>query len=174
MTMIIDAVAGTPLWFYLAAAVVLWLGARNLTTRESRLGTLFIHPVIVFLLEIANFIGGPASAASIPAFVVSLTVGGIIGWNLAPNRVAAGRMPGTVRVPGSVAPLVVASAVVVLRYAIGYTYTSWPDLRADPALALQFGAIGALLVGVVWGRIVRVGLVYRRAREQAFHSARAT
>ena len=66
-----------------------------------------------------------------------------------------------------------AVAVVVLRYAIGYTYHNWPELRADPALALQFNAIGALLVGIVWGRIVRIGSIYRRAREPSFHAAGA-
>jgi hypothetical protein len=163
MTEILRAVANTPLWFYAAAAVVLWLGARNLSARESRLGTLFVHPVIVLVLEIANLAGGAAPAVAIPAFVISFAVGGAIGWNLAPSHVAAGRASGTVYVPGSVAPLLVAVAVVVLRYSIGYTYNSWPELRANPALALQFSVIGALLVGIVWGRIVRVASVYRRA-----------
>jgi hypothetical protein len=173
MTEIFQAAANTPLWFYAAAAVVLWLGARNLLARESRLGTLLVHPVIVFGLEIVNLVRGAASTAAIPAFAVSLAIGGVIGWNLAPTRIAAGRANGTVHVPASVAPLLVAVAVVVLRYAIGYTYHNWPELRADPALALQFNAIGALLVGIVWGRIVRIGSIYRRAREPSFHAAGA-
>jgi hypothetical protein len=173
MTEIFQAAANTPLWFYAAAAAVLWLGTRNLVARESRLGTLFVHPVIVLVLEIANVARGAAPAVAIPAFALSLVVGGAIGWHLAPNRVAAGRMSATVHVPGSVAPLLVAVAVVVLRYAIGYTYSSWPELRADPALALQFSAIGALLVGVVWGRIVCIVSVYRRAPARYFHSGSA-
>jgi hypothetical protein len=66
----------------------------------------------------------------------------------------------------------VAVAVVVLRYAIGYTFHNWPDLRTDPALALQFSVIGAVLVGVVWGRIVRIVSLYRRAPAQYLHSGR--
>jgi hypothetical protein len=171
MTEIFQAAANTPLWFCAAAAVVLWLGGRNLSARESRLGTLLVHPIIVFGLEIVNLVRGAASAAAIPAFAVSLAIGGVIGWNLAPTRIAAGRANGTVHVPASVAPLLVAVAVV--RYAIGYTYHNWPESRADPALALQFNAIGALLVGTVWGRIVRIGAIYRRARERSFHAAGA-
>jgi uncharacterized protein DUF6622 len=169
MTEISRAAANTPLWFYAAAAVVLWLGARNLSARESRLGTLFVHPVIVLVLEIANLAGGAAPAVAIPAFVMSFAIGGAIGWNLTPRRIAAGRASGAVHVPGSVVPLLVAVAVVVLRYSIGYTYNTWPELRADSALALQFSAIGALLVGVVWGRIVCIASVYRRAPAKYLH-----
>src|ERR1700679_3611142 len=136
MSEILDAAVNTPLWFYAAAAVVLWLGARNLSARETPLGTLFVYPVFVLVLEIANLARGAAPAAAIPAFVISFAVGGAVGWTLAPSRVAAGRASDTVYVQGSVAPLLVAVAVVVLRYIIGYTYTSWPELRFDPALAL--------------------------------------
>ena len=173
MTEILHAAANTPLWFYAAAAVVLWLGARNLSAQESRLGTLFVHPVIVLVLEIANLAGGAAPAVAIPAFVMSFAVGGAIGWKLAPRHVAAERASGTVHVPGSVAPLLVAIAVVVLRYSIGYTYNTWPELRTDPALALDFGATGALLVGVVWGRIVCIASLYRRAPARHLHLGRA-
>ena len=55
MTRILQAVVNTPLWVYPAAAAILWLGARNLTTRESRFGVLFAHPVIVLGLEITRF-----------------------------------------------------------------------------------------------------------------------
>ncbi|MGB7102886.1 MAG: hypothetical protein WBD95_29530 [Xanthobacteraceae bacterium] len=173
MAEILDAIANTPLWFYAAAAVVLWLGARNLSVRESRLGTLFVHPVIVLVLEIANLAGSAAPAVAIPAFMISFAVGGAIGWKLAPHYVVAGRASSTVHVRGSVAPLLVAIAVVVLRYSIGYTYNTWPELRTDPALALQFSAIGALLVGVVWGRIVCIVSVYRRAPARYLHLGRA-
>ncbi len=173
MREIVAAAVSTPLWFYVAAAVVLWLGARNLSARESSLAVLFIHPVLVFALEIANFLRGPASAAAIPAFVASFAVGGAIGWTLTPNGVAAGRACGSIHVPGSVAPLVVAVAVVVLRYAIGYTFYNWPELRADPAIALEFSAFGALLVGIVWGRIVGIVAVHRRAPAQILRSERA-
>ena len=154
-------------------------GCCAVARRAQPLGTgiparqLFVHPVIVLVLEIANLAGGAAPAVAIPAFVMSFAVGGAIGWNLAPRRVAAGRASGTVHVRGSVAPLLVAVAVVVLRYSIGYTYNTWPELRTDPALALEFGATGALLVGVVWGRIVCIASLYRRAPARYLHLGRA-
>ena len=162
MTRFLQAVVNTPLWVYPMAAAILWLGARNLTTRAFRLGVLFVHPVIVLGLEITNLVAGAATmTVAIPAFVVSFAIGGAIGWTLAPTDIVAGRARGAVRVPGSVAPLLVAVAVVIQRYVMGYTYSYWPTSQAEPALAVQFSAIGALLVGIVWGRIVRVVASYR-------------
>ena len=98
----------------------------------------------------------------IPAFVVSLAIGVGIGWNLIPRGAAAIAGRGRIRVPGSVVPLLIVIAAIVLRYAIGYLYGRWPELRADPALALEFSATGALLAGIVWGRILRLGWIYRK------------
>jgi hypothetical protein len=163
MTLILQAVANTPLWVYPAAAAILWLGARNLTARESRLGILFVHPVIVLGLEIMNLVGSAAAmTVVIPAFVASLMAGGAIGWNLAPTDIVADRARGTVRVPGSVAPLLVAIAVVIQRYVMGYAYSRWPEFQAEPVVAIQFSTIGAVLVGIVWGRIIGIVAVYRR------------
>ena len=51
---------------------------------------------------------------------------------------------------------------MILRYAIGYLYGRWPELRGDTALALEFSATGALLAGIVWGRILHFGQIYRK------------
>jgi hypothetical protein len=167
MTGIAEAVAHTPLWVWPLFALVLFLGARNLGTRERPLAPLFILPAIVLILALYNLASSGADLTLvIPAFVVSLAIGAAIGWSLVPRDVVALRGQGRVRVPGSAAPLLVAIAVLILRYGIGYTYGRWPALRADPALALEFSATGALLAGIVWGRILRMAWIYRRAQSQ--------
>jgi hypothetical protein len=52
-------------------------------------------------------------------------------------------------------------------------YHSGPELPADPAFALQFSAVAAFPVGIVWGQIVRIVSVYCRAPARYFHSGRA-
>jgi len=165
MNEIIGAIENTPLWVWPLLAFVLFLGARNLWTRERGLAALFILPAVMILFALANLLTTAADLTLvIPAFVASFLVGGGIGWNLVPKAATADRARGVVRVPGSVAPLLVVVAIVVLRYAIGYTYGRWPEMRADPALALEFNATGALLAGIVWGRILRLARIYSRAR----------
>jgi hypothetical protein len=164
VTEISEAIAHTPLWVYPLILIVLILGARNLQTRERPLAPLFILPVILLIFASVNLAASSAALTLVlPAFAVSLAIGGAIGWNLVPRDVVAVRGQGRVRVPGSIAPLLIVIAAVILRYAIGYIYGRWPELRADPALALEFSATGALLAGIVWGRILRLARIYWRS-----------
>jgi hypothetical protein len=50
-----------------------------------------------------------------------------------------------------------------LRYVTGYPYGRWPELRANPALALEISATGALLAGIVLGRLAHLVRWYREA-----------
>jgi teichoic acid transport system permease protein len=163
MTGIVAAVAHTPLWVWPLFAVMLWLGVRNASTRERALAPMFALPAIVLAIGLFNIATSSGDLTlAIPAFVVSLAIGVAIGWNLVPSDVVPLREQGRVVVPGSAAPLLIVIAVLILRYAIGYTYGRWPELRSDPALTLEFGATGALLAGILWGRALRLVQIYRR------------
>ena len=164
MTEIVAAIKHTPVWVFPLIVFVLWLGARNLGTRQRALPALYVLPAILLIFALDNLLSNRAGLAlAVPAFIVSLAIGIGVGWNLVPRGVTAIRAAGKVEVPGSVAPLLVVIAAVILRYAMGYTYGRWPALRADPALTLEFSATGALLAGIVWGRILHLGTIYRRA-----------
>jgi hypothetical protein len=164
MTEVAQAIVHTPIWVWPVFVVVLLLGARNLWPRERPLVQMFILPAVLLILAAVNLTASRANLTLvIPAFVVSFAIGIGVGWNLVPRNVVARRDRGTVRVPGSAAPLLVVIAVLILRYVIGYIYGRWPELQADPALALEFSATGALLAGIVWGRILRLAQIYRRA-----------
>ena len=164
MTAIADAVAHTPIFVWPLIAVVLFLGARNLWTRERPLSQMFILPAVLVVFAIYNLAASRADPIlPIGAFVVSFAIGIGVGWNLVPKKIVVLNERGALRVPGSVAPLLVVIAIVILRYAIGYTYGRWPEMRGDAALALEFSATGALLAGIVWGRILHFTQIYRSA-----------
>ncbi len=163
MTAIAEALAHTPLWVWPLFAIVLFFGARNLWPRERPLAPLFILPAILLAFTLYNLTASSADLTLvILAFAVSFAIGIGVGWNLVPTDVVALKGQGRVRVPGSVAPLLVVIAVIVLRYVMGYTYGRWPELRANSALAVEFSATGALLAGIVWGRILRLAQISRR------------
>jgi hypothetical protein len=164
MTAITEAITHTPLWVWPLFAVVLFLGARNLWPRERPLAPMIVLPAVLLVFALYNLTSSRADLTLvIPAFAVSFAIGIGIGWNLVPKHVEVLRDKGSIRVPGSVAPLLVVIAILILRYAIGYIYGRWPELRADPALALEFSATGALLAGIIWGRILRLARIYRNA-----------
>lgn len=158
-----EAIAHTPLWVWPVLGLVVLLGARNLWTRERRIAVMFILPAIMLIVALTNLATSSADQTLvIPAFIFSFLVGIAIGWSLAPRAVVVNRTSRTVRVPGSVIPLLIVILIVILRYAMGYVYGRWPELRPDPALALEFGATGALLAGIVWGRVLWLGRLYLR------------
>lgn len=164
MTAITQAIAHTPIFVWPLIAVVLFLGARNLWPRERPLSQMFILPAVLLVFAIYNLAASRADLTlPIAAFAVSFAIGIGVGWNLVPKNVVTVPERGAVRVPGSAAPLLVVIAIVILRYAIGYTYGRWPELRSDAALALEFSATGALLAGIVWGRILHFARIYRSA-----------
>lgn len=163
MTAITEAVAHTPVFVWPLIVLVLFLGARNLWPRERPLPQMFILPAVLLIFAVYNLAASRADPTlPIAAFIVSFAIGIGVGWNLVPKNVVPVRERFAVRVPGSVAPLLVVIAIVILRYAIGYTYGRWPEARADPALSLEFSATGALLAGILWGRNLHFARIYRR------------
>jgi hypothetical protein len=111
-------IAPTPLWVWPLFAVMLWLDARNVSTRKRPLAPMFILPAIVLAIAMVNIATGSADLTLVlPAFVVSLAIGVAIGRNLVPKDVVPAREPGRVVVPGSRAPLLIVIAVLMLRYA---------------------------------------------------------
>jgi len=164
MTAITEAIAHTPVFVWPLIAVVLFLGARNLWPRERPLSRMFILPAVLLVFAVFNLTASRADLTlPIAASVASFAIGIGVGWNLVPNNVMAMRERGAVLVPGSITPLLVVIAIVILRYAVGYIYGRWPELRGDAALSLELSATGALLAGIVWGRVLHFAGIYRRA-----------
>ena len=159
MSAIANIVANTPVWVFPLIAAVLWLGSANLRERNVPLRSLFIFPVVMLVLSIGNSIGTSAGPwTALADWLCSASIGSVIGWYLTqtPRAIMLDRRQ--VVLPGSAIPLIVCIALIVLRYAFGYLYGRYPELRADGNYALVLIAGGALLGGVMLGRYGRLGL----------------
>jgi hypothetical protein len=172
MNTIIQIVRHTPIWVLPLIAGVLWLGSISLRERTVSLRQLPALPVVMMMLSIGNALGTAATA--VVALVVWLfftTIGGAIGWRLTQRPLAIDPDLGRMTLPGTMVPLVICIAIVVLRYSFGYLYGRYPELRADQFHALTLIAGGALLAGVMFGRCVRLGRCYWMARSGWMASA---
>jgi hypothetical protein len=176
MNAIVNIVEQTPVWVFPLIVVVLWLGSINLRERNVPLRSLFVLPVVMLVMSIGNSIGtsaGPRTA--LVAWLCSAVIGAVIGWPLTRRPRAIEPKSGRMVLPGSAIPLIVCIAIIVLRYAFGYLYGRYPDLRADGNYALALIAGGALLGGVMLGRYGRLGLWYWQAMaNQKAHRADAS
>ncbi len=168
MTTIINIVQHTPIWVFPLIVVVLWLGSINLRKRTLPLRLLFAFPAVMLVLSVSNSIGTSAPPElALLDWLCCAAVGMLIGWSLAQRPLAVDPKAMRVTLPGSVIPLIVSVAIIVLRYAFGYLYGRYPELLADPNYALALIAGGALLGGVTFGRYGRLGLWYRQAASGA-------
>ena len=164
MSAIINIIGHTPVWVFPLIVVVLWLGSINLRERNVPPRSMFVFPVVMLVLSIGNSIGtsaGPLTALA--DWLFSAAIGAVIGWHLTQRPRAIEPKSGQIIVPGSVIPLLVCIALITLRYAFGYLYGRYPELRADQNYALVLIAGGALLGGVMLGRYGRLGLWYWQA-----------
>lgn len=164
MNAIVNIIEQTPVWVFPLIAVVLWLGSINLRERSVPLRSLFVLPLVMLVMSIGNSFGtsaGPRTALA--AWLCSAVVGAVIGWQLTQRPRAIEPKSRRIILPGSATPLIVCIAIIVLRYAFGYLYGRYPDLRADGNYALALIAGGALLGGVMLGRYGRLGLWYWQA-----------
>ena len=165
MATIMDILAHTPVWVFPVIGAVLWLGSRGLRERTMSLGLLFLLPLVILTLSVGSSVGAAANPlAALTGWAAAAALGTAVGWSVsrAPRSidVAAGRIV----VHASVIPLLVIIAIVTWRYAFGYLYGRYPQLRADGDYALALIAGNALLGGVMLGRVGSYAAAYRRAR----------
>ncbi len=164
MNVITTIIARTPIWVWPLIAGVLRLGSLNLRQRTVPPRLAFVFPVVMLVLSIGNATGTAAAPGlALASWLVAATLGALIGWGLTPRPAAIEPESGKVVLPGSVVPLAVCVALIVLRYTFGYLYGRYPELRVDSNLALALIAGGALLGGVLFGRFGRLGFGYRQA-----------
>jgi hypothetical protein len=164
MSAVINIIGHTPVWVFPLIAVVLWLGAINLRERTVSSRSLLVFPLVMLVLSIGNSIGtGAGPLVAVVDWLFSAAIGAGIGWHLTQRPRAIEPWSGRIVVPGSAIPLLVFAALIILRYAFGYLYGRYPELRADQNCALALIAGGAFLGGVMLGRYGRLGLWYRQA-----------
>jgi hypothetical protein len=170
MSAIANIVGHTPVWVFPLIVAVLWLGSINLRECAVPLRSLFVLPGVMLLISIGNAIGTSAGPwTAVADWLCSAAIGAVIGWLLTRRPRAIDPGSGRITVQGSAIPLLVCIALVILRYAFGYLYGRYPDLRADQNYALALIAGAALLGGVILGRHGRFALWYRQtaARRKA-------
>jgi hypothetical protein len=164
MTAVINIIQNTPVWVFPLIAGVLWLGSLNLRQRMLQIRLLFAFPLVMLVLSVGNSIGTSAPPAlALADWIGCAAVGAAIGWSLARRPLAIDSAARRITLSGSMIPLVVSMAILVLRYTFGYLYARYPELVADPLYALALIAGGAILGGVTFGRYGRLALWYRRA-----------
>jgi|KBSSwiStaDraftv2_1062776.scaffolds.fasta_scaffold1320954_2 hypothetical protein len=161
---ILVVLSRTPLWVWPLIATVLGFGVWNLWTREIAVRRLVAFPLIMLGLSLSNAIGTaapPTLAAGM--WLAAAAFGAAAGWAMTGPPLALDPARRRITIAGSALPLLVTIAIILLRYGFGYAYGRYPELRADPMLALELIGAAAFLAGITFGRYGYLGLRAMRA-----------
>lgn len=154
-----SAIRHTPLWVWPLIAVSVLLGARDLRPHTVPVNSLYVLPAVIVALAVVYMLAGAAPKPL--AFGLWLAVAvpfAALGWVVSAAPLAIDRDQRTVDLPRRVIPLLLIVAIICLRYAFGYIYGRWPELKPDPTYALVQIAIGAAIAGMAlgyYGRLLR-------------------
>ncbi|MCC2959612.1 hypothetical protein LK540_04115 [Massilia sp. IC2-278] len=154
----------TPVYVWMILALVVARGLVALRERETTLKKLCIIPAImlpVALLDIARKFG--LEGLALGAWVLAVTASMWAVWSLGGRQIAAGGAPGTVRVGGSVMPLVLMLLIFMVKYATTVMLVTAPTLLHSAAVTSAACALMGGANGWFFGRLLRDVLDARAA-----------
>lgn len=154
--MLIQILSHTPVYVWAILAVLVYRGVVAMRDRDMAIRKLFIIPAIMLALSlqdiVAKFGSGllPLCAWAGAALLVALLVA-----RSGKAGASAGAAPGTLRVHGSAAPLVMMMVIFFTKYATAVTLAMHPAASHDlllPALVCALFGVGN---GYFLGRLAR-------------------
>lgn len=152
MPSILDILSHTPLGVWIALAVLVAVGLRQMRTQRMAAGRVWLVPLVVGAASLAGALRGFAGAGELLTGT-SWALGAALGFlsNRAldlPRRVSA-NADGSFTIGGSVAPLLLFVGVFMVRYVVNVTLAIAPALAHDPvaaaAAAIAYGLTAGLL-----------------------------
>jgi len=152
----------TPTYVWAILALLVWRGANAMRTRDIALRKLFIMPLVMLALSLQDIAGKfGLEPAQLGAWLAGTGVGALLAWRLGRARIAAGSLPGSVRVAGSALPLAMMMAVFFTKYLASVLLALRPGLHQDLGFALAVCALFGVFNGWFGARLARELLAWR-------------
>jgi len=160
--MLNNLLSHTPVYVWIILALIVARGMVALRDRETKIGKLFIIPAImlpVALLDIARKFG--LDGLPLAAWAAGVAAAMWLVWRLGGTRVGAGSTPGSVRVRGSVMPLLLMLAIFVVKYATTVMLVVAPATLQGVVVTVAVCALLGGANGYFFGRLLRDVVDYR-------------
>jgi len=153
--MLIQILTHTPLYVWAILALLVHRGMTAMHDRDVEVRKLVMIPAVMVALSLQDMstqfgLGGWALAAWAAAAAGMALVLGLAGS----ERIAAGTVPGQVRVRGSRLPLVMMMAVFFTKYVVSVTVAVAPQLRQETLFACIVCGLFGVFNGWFIGRLV--------------------
>ena len=152
--MLIQILSHTPVYVWAILALLVYRGMVATRAREIGIRKLFIIPLIMLALSLQGITSKfgmgwlPLAAWAAGAAALTLAIRA-----LGRSRVSAGAAPGTVRVPGSWAPLAMMMAIFFAKYATAVTLAIHPGATHSAWFVAAVCALYGIFNGYFLGRL---------------------
>jgi len=159
----------TPLWVFLILALGLFLGIRGFFTREAKVATIFILPLVFIGLSLSSLLSiGLGIAMVDTVYGLGLALGVTLGWYfLTPVPVAIDKAKSSLTIRGSAFILVIFMLNFGLKYWFGVTAGFNPLLAHTPLVLVAVFGLAGIFTGITIGRNLRLLQYFRRAADPA-------
>lgn len=172
--MIMQILAGTPLWVWAMLALLVALGLTQSRARSVTLRRVVLLPLAMTSLSMF----GTWSAFHASPWSWILWAGAALAtlcWFASGDNPAGTRWDGAQRsfhIPGSWEPMALMMAIFCTRYAVGVSLSMHPEWAQEVAVAAIVASIYGALSGVFMGRMLRMILAtHASARPPAADSS---
>ena len=160
--MLIQILTHTPIYVWAILAFLVQRGLVAMRDRDVDLKRLVVIPAAMLVLSLQDMgakfgLGGWPLATWTACAAAVAPLAALIGT----DRIAPSTTPGSVRVRGSRAPLVMMMAVFCTKYAASVTLSVAPQLRHDTPFAVAVCALFGLFNGWFIGRLAGDLAAYR-------------
>ena len=107
---------------------------------------------------------GDEALEALGSWWAGLGLGSLLGrWAVPRQGIVIDRTRRRIAVPGSVVPLILILIIFLGRYASGYAFGRYPELRQDPLVVILAASYAAFCTGVMMGRTAPLVIAYFRA-----------
>lgn len=161
--MLSNIISHTPVYVWAILAFLVFRGVLALREREVSLPRLTIIPAVMLVLALQSIASryGLASLA-MAAWLLATAAMALQRWTFGASRIQAGAEPGTLRMGGSWAPLLLMLAVFVIKYALAVVQAVRPQLAQGAGFAMTACCLLGLCNGVFIGQLARDVAAARR------------
>ncbi len=168
MPSLFDIVSHTPNAVWVALAVLIAIGVRQMRTQTMSAGRVWLVPLVVGAASLAGALRGFAGAGELLTGAC-WAVGAALGFasNRAldlPRRVSA-NADGGFTIGGSVAPLMLFLGVFLVRYVVNVALAIQPALAGNPAAAAGAAIAYGVTAGLLAARSRKIWATRRERSE---------
>ncbi|MBX3609479.1 MAG: hypothetical protein KF871_06235 [Hydrogenophaga sp.] len=156
---VIPIVRSTPLWVWGLLAGLLALGASQARDRTASLARVSLFPVAMTIFSAWGALAALGTSPHLKLLIATWLLTALITVGLVARGRSAARYDATTRrfaLPGSLVPLLLITAIFLVKYVVGVDMAMAPQLVRNLAYVLCVAALYGTFCGVFMGRALRL------------------